>query len=67
MYCHLVRLGELEELYREEHNTGKCRMLHLGKNNPTHLTPLGRERGMCVMCMSVCLEDFYMTVAQMSK
>lgn len=65
MFCHLVRLGEAEVLYKEEHNTSKFRTLHLGKNNSTHLMPL--ERGSVYMCVSVCLEDFYLTVAQISK
>lgn len=64
-----MRVGEAEELYREEHkfNTCKCRMLHLRKNNSMHLITLGRGGGVCVMRMSVCLEDFYIAVAQMSK
>lgn len=52
-------------------NTGKCRMLHLGKNNSMHLMPLRRGGCVCVcvvvMCMSECLEDFYITPAQISK
>lgn len=56
----LVRLEEAEELYKEEHDTAKCRMLHLGKKDSMHLSALGKEVCVCVCDVYVCVSGGFL-------